>query len=35
MLKEKLIEWCDKLELHLILTTGGSGFAPRDNTPEV
>lgn len=34
LLRQKLAEWADSGELDVILTTGGTGFAPRDVTPE-
>jgi len=34
MIQEKLIDYCDHKNVSLVLTTGGTGFSPRDVTPE-
>ncbi|HSV20694.1 MAG TPA: molybdopterin adenylyltransferase [Casimicrobiaceae bacterium] len=34
LIERTLIELCDRVGCHLVLTTGGTGPAPRDVTPE-
>ncbi len=34
LIEQKLCDWADDLKLNLILTTGGTGVAPRDVTPD-
>ena len=33
-ISDQLITWADSGEIRIILTTGGTGFSPRDVTPE-
>ncbi len=33
-LADRLREYADRNDVNLIVTTGGTGFGPRDNTPE-
>lgn len=33
-IQERLVAWCDQGGIDIILTTGGTGFSPRDVTPE-
>jgi molybdopterin adenylyltransferase len=34
LIVEKLVEWADKDNLDVVVTTGGTGLTPRDVTPE-
>ncbi len=33
-IRKTLVDWADSGELDILLTTGGTGFSPRDVTPE-
>ena len=34
LISERLVKWVDKGNLDVVVTTGGTGLAPRDVTPE-
>ena len=34
IIQEELIEYCDKVNIDIIITTGGTGISPKDVTPE-
>ena len=34
MIESELKRFCDELRVNLVVTTGGTGVGPRDNTPD-